>query len=32
MKDMLGALLGKEGKAFDQLLELLVEDEGAMAE
>ena len=30
-KDLLGALLGKEGEAFDRLLELLIEDEKAMA-
>ena len=30
-EDLLGALLGKEGEAFDRLLELLIEDEEAMA-
>jgi len=31
-EDMLGVLLGKEGEAFDRLLDSLVEDEEAMAE
>ena len=30
-KDLLGALLGKEGEAFDWLLALLIEDEEVMA-
>ena len=30
-EDLLGALLGKEGEAFDKLLELLIEDEEAMS-
>ena len=29
-EDLLGALLGKEGEAFDWLLELPIEDEEAM--